>query len=102
MAYLVCTFHLAPKHSPIRSMDAQVLADELGQPEGGLVVVHPGFFLRPREPAATIVSAGESHGLPKRGHVFRCGCEVAVMMLGDFGLFAPKTFGHGGLPGFTI
>jgi hypothetical protein len=65
-AYLVRTFHLAPKDSSIGGVYTQVLADELRQPEGSLVVVHGALLLGPGKPAAAIVSVSQrqrqSHG----------------------------------------
>jgi hypothetical protein len=69
IAYLIRAFHLAPKHSPITRVYAQVLSDELTQPEGCLLVVHLGAFLHSREePAVAVVSPrGQHFACWKRG-----------------------------------
>lgn len=46
-SHLVSALHLAAKHAPVRSMDAQVLANELREPIGGLFVVHLAVDLAP-------------------------------------------------------
>lgn len=42
-------------------MDAQVLADELREPEGRFVVVHLAVSPRPGQPTAAIVTVQQSH-----------------------------------------
>jgi len=54
-SYFVCAFHLASEYSPITGVYAQVLPDELAQPEGGLLVVHFGGLVRSREEPAVAV-----------------------------------------------
>lgn len=47
-------------------MDAQVLADELAQPEGCLVVVHGWVLLGSwEEPAVAVSPAGRQHGVAR-------------------------------------
>ena len=66
---LVGAFHLASKYAAVRGMDAQVLADELREPKGGLLGVHGRVGPRRpgQQPAETLSRGGGSHGPAKEG-----------------------------------